>query len=184
MPTSLPPSSPTTRYARQHLVRLTGLCTLTMLACDFFLHAGILASFYRQPSPFFLPAELAFQRIPFGYAAVLLLASFLLWLLVRLRLHDARRAAVFGIQAGMFVGGAMMLGLWSISSANGWLLVGWWVGQTLELGLAGYVAGSGLGTARLGALSVKVLAVVGVLVTLTIILQTVGIAPTSRALAP
>jgi hypothetical protein len=155
-----------------------------MLGFDFFLHASVLASLYLRPSPFLLPAQQAVQRIPLGYASFLLLAGFLLWLLMRVRLQGGRSGAVFGSQVGIVVWGAMMLGLWSITTANAGLLLGWWLGQTLELGLAGYVAGSGLGAARLGGLSAKVLLFVGVMVALTIALQSFGVAPASRAPSP
>src|SRR5690606_36135025 len=40
---------------------------------DLFLHGGLLARLYVGPSPFLLPADDAFRRIPFGYLTFLIL---------------------------------------------------------------------------------------------------------------
>src|SRR3989304_5867940 len=56
-----PPPSPL------HKLGVLGILVwVSMIAVDFFLHAGILASLYAQPSPFLLPPEAAFARIPLG----------------------------------------------------------------------------------------------------------------------
>ena len=47
-----------------------------------------------------------------------------------------------GVAAGAAVGGAFAAGLYSISTVTVPLLTGWWIGQTIELGLAGAVLGA------------------------------------------
>ena len=56
---------------------------------DLFLHAGVLAHLYAEPSPFLLPAEEAFRRIPLGYLTFLVLSAALFWLLRRLDVRGA-----------------------------------------------------------------------------------------------
>lgn len=51
------------------------LSWLSMLGADFFLHGGLLASLYIQPSPFLLPPWDSFKRIPLGYLSALLLCN-------------------------------------------------------------------------------------------------------------
>ena len=55
-----------------HLIKLTLLSWFSMIGFDFFLHAGLLASLYSQPSPFLLPSDRAFKMIPVGYISFLL----------------------------------------------------------------------------------------------------------------
>ena len=45
------------------------------LGFDLFLHAGLLAHLYVEPSPFLLPPEEAFRRIPFGYLTFLIFTA-------------------------------------------------------------------------------------------------------------
>ena len=68
---------------------------------------------------------------------------------------------------------AWVLGLLSISTANPQLLIGWFIGQTVEFG----VAGSGLASARLLRLSLQVLIFFIVCIGATILLQSLGFAP-------
>jgi hypothetical protein len=73
--------------------------------------------------------------------------------------------------------GALLLGLWSITTAPADLLLGWWVGQGLELGFAGAVLGAGVGGASLrrvwGWVGLMVLALGAVVIAL----QSMGLAP-------
>jgi len=159
-------------------VKLTLLAWLSMIGFDFFLHAGALAHLYLEPSPFLLPPERAFTLIPVGYLSFLGLAILLTWLMARLGIQGWCQGGVFGLQLGSFALGAFVLGLLSISTATPALLAGWFFGQTLELGIAGMVVGSGFAVPRLGRLFVKVLAFVIGAFALTVALQNVG-----RALA-
>ncbi len=166
--------------SRHHLVLIGFLGWLSILGVDFFLHGGLLASLYVRPSPFLLPPADAFRLIPVGYLAALLSTLLLLWLMLRLDLSGWRQGVTFGLQLGALLGGALVLGLLSISTADLTLLVGWAFAQTVEMGIAGAVAGSGLGGTRPRILLVKVLILVIFLVALTIALQSIGLAPAEK----
>ncbi|MHB1134535.1 MAG: hypothetical protein ACYC4L_19350 [Chloroflexota bacterium] len=170
--------SPTTGPRR--LALLIALSWLAMLGFDFFLHAGLLAGLYLAPSPFLLPPLEAFRRIPLGYLSFLLLAILLVWLMVRLRLSGWRAGLIFGLQLGALTWGALVLGLLSIATADAPLLAGWLAGQTLELGLAGAVAGSGLAGTSFRRLLLLVLGFVFTAIVATVTLQTLGLAPAAR----
>ncbi len=157
-----------------HLTKIGLLALLSVIGFDLFLHAGVLANWYARPSPFLLPSEEAFRLIPLGYLSFLLLIVFLLWLMARLDIVGWRAGLVFGLKIGALIWGALILGLLSISTASVSLLVGWFLGQTVELGIAGMVLGSGLSTNRLRSLLVKVIVFFIVMVTLAILLQNIG----------
>ena len=97
-------------FSSRRLVTLGLLSWLSMLGVDFFLHGGLLAKLYIQPSPFLLPPQDAFRRIPLGYLSALLLTALLLWLMLRLGLAGWRPEFSFGLQLGVLIGGAGMLG--------------------------------------------------------------------------
>ncbi len=151
-----------------------------MLGFDFFLHAGLLAELYLQPNPFLLPPLTALTLIPVGYLSFLLLAVLLVWLMIRLKLAGWRQGALFGLELGGLAWGAFVLGLLSVSTASIALLIGWFTGQTLELAIAGAVIGSGLAGTRLRRLLGVVLVGVLLSVVVTIILQSIGVVPTTR----
>ncbi len=148
---------------------------------DLFLHGGLLASLYTVSSPFLLPAEVAFRRIPLGYLTFLVLTVALAWLLRRLDIRGALPGFRFGAASGAVVWGALVIGLYSISTAAVPLLAGWWIGQSVELGLAGAV----LGAAGNGVSQKRIWTVVGIAVfiflALTITLQSTGLAPAMKA---
>lgn len=158
-------------------VKLTLLAWLPMIGFDLFLHAGVLARLYVEPSPFLLSPERAFALIPVGYLSFLGLTILLIWLMARLGIQGWRRGAMFGLKLGALTWGALVLGLLSISTASPALLIGWFLGQTIELGIAGMVAGSGFTGVRLGRLFLKVLALVIGAFAITVLLQALGLAP-------
>jgi tryptophan-rich sensory protein len=125
-------------------IKLTLLAWLSMVGFDFFLHAGILSPLYSKESTFLLPPERAFALIPVGYLSFLGLATLLIWLAAKLDIRDWRKGAFFGVQLGFLAWGSLILGLYSITTASPALLWGWFLGQTVELGIAGIVAGYGL----------------------------------------
>ncbi len=156
-----------------HLVKIGLLAWLAVIGFDLFLHAGILASLYSEPSSFLLSPEEAFRLIPVGYLSFLVLIILLVWLMPRLSIVGWKDGLVFGLKVGAIIWGALSLGLLSISTASPILLLGWFLGQTTELGIAGMVLGSGFATERLRPLLVKVLIFFVVTVTLGIILQNI-----------
>lgn len=164
-------------HSRRRLVGLGLLSWLSMLGVDFFLHGGLLAKLYVQPSPFLLPPSDAFRRIPLGYLAALLLCALLLWLMLKLGLSGWRQGLSFGLLLGALIGGTALLGLLSISTAELTLLVGWFTGQTVEMGLAGAVAGSGLAGKPFKTILVRVVALALLFAAVTIVMQSMGLAP-------
>lgn len=164
------------------LVALSSMAAAWVLsvAIDLFLHAGLLARLYVEPSPFLLPAEDAFRRIPLGYLTFFMLTIGLFWLLRRLHVRGIRAGFRVGAVAGATVWGALVLGLYSISTASVSLLAGWWVGQTVELAFAGAV----LGAAADRVPPKRIWAIVSlsfvVLAAATVALQSLGLAPAMK----
>lgn len=148
-----------------------------MLGVDLFLHAGVLAPLYDWDSPFLLQPQLAFVRIPAGWGALLVLAVALVWLLPRLGVRRGRDGALVAAGGGAVVWGALLIGLWSISTAPPALLAGWWLGQTAELALAGYVVGAALAGGRLRRLVLLAVVVIAIGLSSAVILQSIGYAP-------
>ena len=99
------------------------------LGVDLFLHAGLFARLYVIKSPFVLPAEVAFRRIPVGYLAFLLLTASLFWLFRRLEVRGVRAGWRYGFLFGVVMWGSLVAGLYSISTASVPLLAAWWLGQ-------------------------------------------------------
>ena len=150
------------------------------LGVDLFLHGGLLAQIYVVPQPFLLAPEEAFRRIPLGYLTFLWLTASLYWLLHRLGVRGAAAGFRYGAAAGSVVWGALVVGLYSISTASVPLLAGWWIGQTIELGLAGAVLGAAAAGLRRGRMWALVIGVVVLLIIVTIALQSLGYAPAMR----
>lgn len=159
---------------------LVAAAWILSLGFDLFLHGGLLASLYLEPAPFLLPAEVAFQRIPLGYLAFLLLVVSLYWLLRRLGLRGATAGLRYGTVFGAVVWGAFVVGLYSISTATLPVLAAWWIGQTVELGVAGAVLGAGLNGARLKRIWITTAVAVAACVVATIVLQSIGFAPSVK----
>lgn len=166
--------------SNRRLIGVVLLAWFAVLGFDFFLHGGLLASLYTEPSPFLLPPEEAFRLIPLGYLAFLIFEIFLVWLIVRLDVKGWRSGMVLGLQVGAFAWGALVLGLLSISTASIRLLAGWFIGQTIEAGIGGMVAGAGLITERPGRLTIYVVIFVIAALIVTIVLQSAGLAPAMR----
>lgn len=167
-------------YSKQHIFLLTFIAWLTILGFDLLMHAGLLAGLYLQPSPFLLPPVTAFKLIPVGYLSFLLSTLLLVWLMMWLKLAGWRDGAIFGLKLGALAWGSFVLGLLSVSTASLPLLMGWFIGQTLELALAGAVVGSGLAGMHLRRLFGIVIIFVILSVITTIILQSLGVVPIAR----
>lgn len=134
------PDRPTTG----RLVRLGLLGFIATVGFDLFLHAGVLAPLYTRPTPFLLPPRRAFVLIPVGYASFAVMIAYLVWLWVRLGVRGWTAGLRFGLAFGGVVWGALALGLASVTTAPPSLLLGWFLGQTAELGVVGAIVGSGL----------------------------------------
>jgi hypothetical protein len=140
----------------------------------------VLARLYLEPSPFLLPPEESFRRIPLGYLAFLGLTLALYWLLRRLGIRGTLLGFRSGAIAGAVVWGALTIGLYSISTASLPLLAGWWIGQTVELGLAGAVLGAAADRVPLKRIWVIVAVAFVTSVALTVALQSLGLAPAMK----
>lgn len=160
----------------KRVVSAVAAAWILSVAFDLFLHAGVLSGLYMRESPFLLAPLTAFRRIPAGYATFLLLAAGLWWLFQQLDVRGGLDGFRIGAGVGLFVWGTLALGLWSITTAEVDLLVGWWIGQGLELGLAGAVLGSARAGAPLGRLWLKVAVAVVVAFATVVALQTLGLA--------
>jgi hypothetical protein len=169
--------------ARRAAVSSIAAAWVLSVGIDLFLHGGLLARLYAEPSPFLLPAEDAFRRIPLGYLTFLILITGLFFLLRRLHVRGSAAGLRLGAVAGAVVWGALVLGLYSISTASLSLLAGWWVGQSVELVFAGAV----LGAVANGVSLKRVWAVVGVAVVVlaaaTVTLQSLGLAPAMKVVS-
>ena len=150
------------------------------IAFDFFLHGGVLARLYLVESPFLLPAESAFARIPLGYLSFLILTLGLWWLLEAVGVRGWFAGFRLGLLSGLVLWGGLTLGLFSISTAPSQLLAAWWLGQAMELGLAGAVIGAGLDGVPTRRIYAKVAAVAVLCVVATIALQAAGLAPAMK----
>lgn len=153
---------------------------LISLGFDVFLHGGLLARLYVTPSPFLLGPVDAFRRIPLGYLAFLLLTVALSWLLRRLGVRGAGAGSRYGFATGAVMWGAFTLGLYSISTATLPLLAGWWIGQTLEMGLSGAVLGAALNGMPLKRIWSLVAVAVVACFAATVVMQSVGLAPAMK----
>jgi len=107
----------------------------------------------------------------------LLMAILLTWMMEKLEIVGKSRGLVFGLKFGGMVWGALILGLLSISMADMALLLGWLIGQPLELGVAGAVVGGGLSGERLKRVFVAVLTFTISSVIITILYQNFFLAP-------
>lgn len=150
---------------------------LSTVGLDVVIHGGILAPFYATRDPFLLPPEVAFRRIPLGYAGLLLLAILLVWLSVRADVRGVRRGVGFGLALGGLVWGGVALGLASITSARPGLLLGWFLGQTAESGVAGGFVGAGRAGARSSRLVGLAIGLVGAGFAIVVGLQSAGWVP-------
>ncbi len=161
----------------RRLVGLTLLAWLASVEFDFLLHGGLLAHLYVEPSQFLLPPKDAFRLIPLGYLSFLLLTILLVWLANAMHVKGYKRGLLFGLKLGGSIWGALVLGLASITTAGYGLLAGWFVGQTLEMGLAGAVVGSGLVGTHAKKLLGIVLLIGVVCAVVAVVLQSTGLAP-------
>ncbi len=152
------------------------LAWIAMIGVDLSLHAGLLAPLYDWNSPFLISPGDAFLRIPVGYLSFLVLAAALAWLLTRLEIRNGRSGALVAGGLGAVIWGALVLGLWSISTADVSLLAGWWIGQTAELAVGGLVIGAILGGMRIRSVAWRVGALLVAGAVVAVVLQSIGYA--------
>lgn len=162
---------------------LVAAAWLLSIGIDFLLHGGLLARLYLRPEPFLLPPGSAFARIPLGYLSFLILSVGLWWLLCTGRIRGGREGLRLGLLAGAVTWGGFLLGLFSISTAPPGLLVGWWAGQSVELGAAGAVMGAGFAATSRRPIYLCIAGLLFLCVVVTVALQSVGWAPPMEAVS-
>jgi hypothetical protein len=150
---------------------------ISMIATDFLIHGGVLAFLYTKESPFLLPARDAFVRIPLGYFSFLMLAMLLFYLFKPLKIGDRKQGFKAGLMLGIMIWASLCLGLLSISTADPLLLLGWFVGQSVEMAIAGYFMGWFYEGAALKKIWKWVAIYFIIMISFTIVLQSVGWAP-------
>ncbi len=123
------------------------------------------------------PPETAFRLIPLGYLSFLIMALLMTWLMVKQRVESGRDGLIYGLMLGGLVWGSLVIGLASITTAEYALLLGWFAGQTAELGIAGAVIGSSLGGVSHRRLFKRIIVFVVFTVLLAVVLQLSGFAP-------
>jgi hypothetical protein len=152
------------------------LALLAMIGVDLLLHAGLLAPLYDWGKPFLLTPQQAIVRIPAGYLAFGVLAGSIVWLFPRLRVVTAYQGALTGGAAGAVLWAALLLGIWSISTAEPQLLGAWWLGGTIQLAVGGSIVGAALGGHSLRSLARWSVAAMIVGLVAAIVLQSIGYA--------
>lgn len=159
------------------ILTVTFLGWVSMIGFDFMLHAGLLAWLYVDPSPFLLPPETAFYLIPLGYLSFLIMALLMSWLMVKQRIVGGHDGLIYGLKVGGLIWGSHVIGLASITTAEPTILLGWFLGQTVELGVAGTVIGSSLGGVSHRQVFTRVIVFVIFSMLFTVALQLFGFAP-------
>lgn len=162
---------------RAHPVAVGLVAWLAMVGTDLALHAGLLAPLYDWEGGFLAAPQEAFVRIPAGYLALAVLAGALVWLLPRLGAVGSARGARAGAALGAVVAGALLVGIWSITSAPPGLLAAWWIGQTVQLATGGAFVGAAARGVPVGRLTRRALAILAVGAVVAVVLQSVGYAP-------
>lgn len=165
------------QLSRSRIAASAVLGWLVMIGFDFLLHAGLLARHYVEPHPFLLPPLQKFRLIPLGYLSFLLIAVLIVWIMLRLNVNGFKKGAIFGLKIGALIWASFTLGLASISSAQPALLVGWFIGQSIEASIAGGVIGIAFAAQRLRKLVIGVIVFVVACLAMTIVLQVTGLAP-------
>ena len=166
--------TPTGELSRRQRTWVLFLAWFTTIAVDFFFYGGVFAFLFERDDPYLLTSDQLFARIPAGYVSFAIEVVALSWLLSRLHTANWRDGARTGAVASSVVGGALLLGFWSVAATSGALLVSWWVVLTVQMASAGAVIGAG-SRVPLRRIAKWVLVAALLLVVATVILQNVGI---------
>ena len=148
-----------------------------MIATDFLLHAGILADLYTRDSPFLLSADQAFIRIPLGYLSFLILTILLFYFFKSGKPESPEAGLKEGLKIGGLVWLSLGMGIYSISTIDPGLTIGWIIGQTIEMGIGGYFLVLGLNNQPISIAWKRLALFAFIVLGITIILQVTGIAP-------
>ena len=151
-----------------------------MLGLDFLLNGALFARMYQGEGGFMLAPSDAFQRIPIGYLAFLILAIGVVELVYRLRVRRMADGVRIGFLIGAVLAASWSLGLYSIATLSAVVALafaGIWLALIV---LASGVAAAGLSRSSLRGLALRVGAFDGACVVIVISLQTFGLVPTIK----
>ena len=152
------------------------LAWFATVAVDLFFYGGVFTFLFQSDDPYLLTPHQLFARIPAGYASFAIEVLALGWLLSRLRIAHWRDGARIGASAGAVLGGALLLGFWSVAPTSGALLASWWLVLTVQMATAGSVLGA-VAHITLRRVARWVVIVALLLAVATVVLQNTGIAP-------
>jgi hypothetical protein len=161
----------------RRLIIITLLSWLSQIIFDFFLYAGLFAKLLIESRAAFLPPEELFKRIPLGYLSYLITSGMLVWLMVRLGISGWKQGALFGLKIGAFLSCSYVVGMASGFPIKPALLIAILFGSTAQSAIAAGVIGSGVSGARLGRLSLKLVAFLILVLIAYFLLQSLGLAP-------
>jgi hypothetical protein len=167
----------TTPLSLRRLIIITLLSWVSQIIFDFFQHAGLFARLWIESRAAFLPPEELFKRIPLGYLSFLIASSMLVWLMVRLGISGWKQGALFGLKLGAFLSCTYVVGMASGFPIKPALLIAILFGSTAQCAIATAVIGSGMSGARLGRLSLKLVAFLILVLIAYFLLQSLGLAP-------
>src|ERR1700675_5027093 len=159
-------------------LRVALITWLAMLGLDFLLNGALFARMYQGEGGFMLAPSDAFQRIPIGYLAFLILAIGVVELVYRLRVRRMADGVRLGFLIGAVLAATWSLGLYSIASLSAQAALAfagvWWALVVLASG----VASTGLGHPSLRGLALRAGAFDVVCIVIVIALQSLGVVPT------
>jgi hypothetical protein len=159
-------------------LRVAVVVWLAMLGLDFLLNGALFARLYLEGGTFILAPAEAFQRIPLGYLAFLMLALSVVEIAYRLRVTRIDDGIRLGLVMGAVFGGTWSLSLYSIATLSAQIALSFALIWLALVTLAAAVAVSGLAQTSLRGLAFRV-AVFDVLCAVTVIaLQSFGVVPT------
>ncbi len=162
---------------RKRVLQVTVLAWVAIISTDLLMNAGLLGPFLNWEQPGMLPQMKMFQYIPLGYAAFLLLAILMLWLMLRLNVRGARAGAAFGTKFGVLMASAGFLGEMSLLSFSKTTLFCFALDKLVFCIVLGTVIGSGLRAERLRSLTRGVFAFLFLCIVVSITMQNLGLVP-------
>ena len=157
--------------------RIVFLSWLGFIGFDLFLHAGLLAFLYHEDSPAILSPLDSFYRIPIGYLALFLYCMLLYWLIVLFNVTSTNEIIKFSALIGLFLSLISTFAQFSIININTLLLLGWGIGLIIEFILSGFIIALCLSGYPFKRLLIYVLLFDLVLFLVTVIMQSIGLAP-------
>jgi hypothetical protein len=159
--------------------RIALIAWLAMLGLDFLLNGALFARMYQGGGAFMLAPSEAFRRIPFGYAAFLMLAMGIVEIAHRLGVTTIAGGIRLGLAVGDIFGAVWALGLYSIATLGGPVALAFAVIWLSLIVLGSAVVAAGLAGTSLRGLVLRVAAFDVLCAVVVIALQSLGVVPTA-----